>query len=434
MPAKTNGMAKEDPHTALHTEEVQELLGTPPSWIVRWGTTLIVVAILALLAVGWWVKYPELVRAPVSLTTEMPPVPLVAPANGYIQQWFVEENERVRQDAPLGLLANPARYEDVLQLEENLALIQPFRPETYAAFDLSYPYVLGELQEAYSEFANRLRQYGPEAERMNPAGDEVPRLQERIRQLREGIRQDEKRKEDANFTYQTRLQAYKGLQQQYALNEISLLELQNYRAELSEAQYRVSNIESEIEEKKRTIAFLNEQIRQLRNGDRTDASEYQEGIDQARKSLYARLEIWKGKYLLVAPIAGLVSTFNRELRENHFVSAGETLLVILPQGEEKIIAIVELPLEQAAKIATGQSAWITLAGFPSHEYGKISGRVSYKARLPRGTVVLAEVALPNGLTTTRGQTIRFEQQMVGTAEIVTREKRLFERILESFSF
>ena len=46
--------------------------------------------------------------------------------------------------------------------------------------------------------------------------------------------------------------------------------------------------------------------------------------------------------------------------------------------------------------------------------------------------VLIDVSLPNGLTTSYKKQIVFQQEMSGTADIVTKDLRLLERLLYQF--
>ena len=46
--------------------------------------------------------------------------------------------------------------------------------------------------------------------------------------------------------------------------------------------------------------------------------------------------------------------------------------------------------------------------------------------------VLIDVSLPNGLTTSYNKQIVFQQEMSGTADIVTKDLRLLERLLYQF--
>ena len=56
-------MAEERKFVELRSEEVQEILGTPPNWLVRWGTLVVLVGFSFLLCVAWFVRYPDVVSS-----------------------------------------------------------------------------------------------------------------------------------------------------------------------------------------------------------------------------------------------------------------------------------------------------------------------------------------------------------------------------------
>lgn len=51
----------------LHSESVQEILGTPPRWIVRYGIMIIFVIILLLIIGSKYIKYPEILKTTMSI-------------------------------------------------------------------------------------------------------------------------------------------------------------------------------------------------------------------------------------------------------------------------------------------------------------------------------------------------------------------------------
>ena len=78
-------------HVEIRSNNVQEILGHVPVWIVRWGITLITVIVLGVLTGSWFYQYPDIVRSPVMVTTENPPSPVVAKASGRIIALFVSD-------------------------------------------------------------------------------------------------------------------------------------------------------------------------------------------------------------------------------------------------------------------------------------------------------------------------------------------------------
>ena len=62
----------------LRSEEVQEVMNHISPWVVRWGITVLFIILLALLAGCWIFKYPDVLQAEVTLTTEEPPAFILA--------------------------------------------------------------------------------------------------------------------------------------------------------------------------------------------------------------------------------------------------------------------------------------------------------------------------------------------------------------------
>ena len=102
-------------------EEADEIIGTMPSWIVRWGITLIFV-LLALLFLGcYFIRYPQTVTGTITLTTVPPPVDVTAPHTG-IAEAVATEGQTVAKGDVLVLYATRDEYREVQHLEKSLWL------------------------------------------------------------------------------------------------------------------------------------------------------------------------------------------------------------------------------------------------------------------------------------------------------------------------
>ena len=51
----------------LRSEEVQEIMGTVPSWIIRWGITVLFGVVLSLFVGSYFFRLPEVVEAEMTL-------------------------------------------------------------------------------------------------------------------------------------------------------------------------------------------------------------------------------------------------------------------------------------------------------------------------------------------------------------------------------
>lgn len=112
------------------------------------------------------------------------------------------------------------------------------------------------------------------------------------------------------------------------------------------------------------------------------------------------------------------------------VKLNETLFVIQPFIKSPPLARGLLAMDLIGKLRIGQRGIIRLAGFSEQEYGILEGLVTFVSPAPNaeGKYVL-EITLPNGLKTSLGKTLPMIESMAGTADIVTRERSLLERLI-----
>lgn len=146
--------------------------------------------------------------------------------------------------------------------------------------------------------------------------------------------------------------------------------------------------------------------------------------------LRTALDEWRGLYLLEAPMDGTVA-FMQPWKENMLVTQGETLFVLVPPGASVPVGKALLPMEGAGKVHVGQRAVIRLDGFSEQEFGFLEGKVTSISPVPdeEGNFVL-EIALPEGLSTNYNKVLPVLKLMTGTADIITKERSLLQRLLE----
>ena len=108
---------EEDKQIELRSEEVQEIMGQVPPWILRWGIT--VMAGLLALAFGlcWFFKYPQSLEAEVTLTTSTPPAELHARSSGQLAFVAVTDKQLVKAGEVLSMIRNTAEFRDMNELE-----------------------------------------------------------------------------------------------------------------------------------------------------------------------------------------------------------------------------------------------------------------------------------------------------------------------------
>ena len=73
------------------------------------------------------------------------------------------------------------------------------------------------------------------------------------------------------------------------------------------------------------------------------------------------------------------------------------------------------------------------ANYPDREFGIIKGSIKAISLTPdKDGNLIIDVSLPNGLQTSYKKKIIFQQEMIGSADIITEDLRLLERLLYQF--
>src|SRR5688572_23792626 len=98
------------------SEEVDDIVNRVPSRIVRWGTVLISLIFLIFLSISWFIKYPDVLRAEVMITTTPSPVNLVSRADGRLRL-LKTDREFVRTGDVIALIDGIVDLEDLQNLE-----------------------------------------------------------------------------------------------------------------------------------------------------------------------------------------------------------------------------------------------------------------------------------------------------------------------------
>jgi HlyD family secretion protein len=428
-----NGAAKAEPKPIeLRSEEVQELLGQMPNWLIRWGITVVFTMVLILLLASWLIKYPDVLSSRVMLTTKTPPVSLVARAEGRIR--FLAQNKQfVRQGAFLAVIENPASAEDVWYLAEQM---QAFKQQLYrsglpftAQAGFKENLSLGELQSFYLTLLASLQDYNRDRE--------LNLYEKQIRAAHQSIGQYGQLKEQLEKQQQLMAQELQLAQKQYNTDAHLLREKVIAEADFNRTKNAFLQSERAFESGRSGIinnqiqlSQLQAQITEYRTNQVSNEGRLRSAIQTAFKQLESQLDAWEQKYVLKSPIAGKVA-FAKYWSTNQYVTPGEAIMTVVPPSSD-LYAQVQMPITGSGKVEVGQPVNLKFDNYPSTEYGMVRGVVRSIALVPHDDLYTIQIALPQGLVTSYRKTLPFRQEMQGTAEIITRDMRLIERIFNQF--
>ncbi len=414
----------------IRSEEVQEILGTPPGWMVRWGTIVAMVTVVLLGWVGYWVKYPDVVDGAITITTSEPPQRLQPANSNFVSHILVSNEDTVEADQILLVFRSKAKFEDVLVLEDYLLAVENMEDPTLMSIELPRDLLLGnELQDEFYDFIEKQEKLqlmlSPKYEKMS-----IRQLEQQRRKIRSSIEFDQRRKEklaEQIDMVSVRLQSY---QRRFEENALPYATLRKAKEEVLTLEREMQSIESSIKSKEFEIESIRSQITGVREGKRErQLSASNELLDSFLK-LKRSVEAWKEENLMVAPIDGVVY-FPENIQEQKYVSANNTLVMVVPQNQSETIGKIKLKDGGSGKVERGQKVIVKLKSYPFQEFGALTGKVSWIGKVPTTeNAIPVHVRFDQELRTTTGRLIEPSREMEGDAEIITEDKRFIERIFE----
>ncbi len=417
-------MSTKKPHTE-YSEPVREIMNNPPPRIVRWGNLILVSVFSLFIILAWLIRYPDVILAPVEITTENPPVTLVSKIPGHIKELYVEDGEEVSKGQLIAAMETVASVREVRELKKAVSLCR--RPENLLTEELPELIQLGEIQEFWSAYLKSLSDFNTYVvndyygNKINSVNEEIHEILEYTNRLKvkEKFASENRALESGKYRRDSLL-FISGVFSETDLEKSrqsylkSCIEFQQVRIDLSQKSI-------ELSEKKQLLQDY--EIKRSEEQER-----YYSNLNREFLNLRARLEIWENTYLLIAPVDGQVA-FTKYWSRHQSVLQNEPVMSIIPDFEGVLIGRLKLNMSRSGKVRTGQTANIKLSGYPYLEFGMVRGIVKSKSLVPENDRYIIELSLPSGLVTLYGKKLEFTQNMQGTAEILTDDIRLLEKLV-----
>ena len=414
----------------IYSEEVRDVLSAPPKAIFKWGNTILLMFILLLLFLSWFIKYPDIIRAEVVITTQFPPEKLVAKSSGRIAKLFIENQKEIKENTPIAIIENAANYETVFLLKAITDTLK--QKETFYfpidKYDFSE---LGTIETAFTNFKNNYinyRQYldfkphqiekKSQSIESNQQYNRISILQQQISIATKELQL--KKKELGRFEILFK----KGI--------ISAQEWESKQFDYLQQEKNQQALKTQLSQLKSSLNDLSRNMQNTNVNELKDNVVLLQNTIQAFNQLKKEIADWDLNFVLRSSINGKVSYF-QVWSENQVVSIGEELFSVIPKSSSNCIAKLRVAALNSGKIKSNQDVVIRLANYPDREFGILKGKLSTISLIPtKEGILLLDAKLPNGLQTSYKKQINFQQEMTGTADIVTEDLRLLERLLYQF--
>mgnify|MGYP001398927198 CR=1 FL=1 len=432
MTAETPGISEQaapgqfEFNETLLTEEVQEIISYRPHWIVRKGNAIFLLVLLLMLVLTTVIRYPDIIHSSARLVSINPPKLINAKTSGKLERLFVKEEQVVSKGSHLGYIESTANYNQVMQLQTWIG--QAIMTTHTNGHDdlLSKPLTsftgLGELQSKYQEFQNQWKLWKQTL--ANGYYQKRKRnLQSDLIQLatlkQHTMRQKELQQQDRKLQ-QKEFDAYEHLAKDKV---IAPLELNQYKSRLIAKEQSMEQLEAVLTSSEISSLAKQKEILEL---EKQVTDQYQL-FYSALLALKSAIEKWIQQYVLVAPEEGKL-LFLSSIRENEWIEGNQSLFYIQPDQTEFYVEIMA-GQQCIGKVRTGQQVKIKVEGYPVSEFGYLAGDITHISTIPsRSDSFLLKARLPKGLQTNYGKPVFFRNGLKGEAEIVTDDRRLFDRL------
>lgn len=427
-------MQEENQHNReieIRSDEVQDILSYVPNWIIRWGNVLILMVIILLLFIAWIIKYPDVINGTTTLTTAEPPIKLVAKSAGEIELLKYKENAVIEQGQVIATikstLSDSAREFLTLEL---VKIREAYQNNSLEKLQLTPTLlVFGDVQSNVSVLMIALRNYQHLVNEDNTTFN-IANISKQISNQKRLLQLIIKQLNSSHKLLKNAENKFKSDKTLFEKGVISQSEFFERERTYETAINEINNLEKSQISTVISITDLEKQLNDLKFTFEQKRKALLLEIENQLSTIENSLQTWTRTYQLSAPIKGKLS-YLQTINENQYIESGKELFAIIPPDQSYIVQLKTTKYGYG-KIKIGQKVILKIDNFPSHEYGQLVGKVESVSLIPNEENYLVKVELTNGLKTTYNKELNYTPEMSGTAEIITEDLRITDRIFNQF--
>ncbi|WP_156121390.1 HlyD family secretion protein [Alistipes sp. ZOR0009] len=409
----------------FNREELQNIIGSIPSSILRRGITLIALIVISIIVGSAVFKYPDIISTSMTLTSMNPSIALTAKVSGRLLDVRVVDKQYVKKGEYLSIIENYATIKDVIFIKEYLDLLnQNINKFNLPPVDLN----LGSMQSLYSNLYHSISEYY-EFKRLRYHNQKISYINNKIHLYEDLYKNAIQQKE--NIYEQFNLKKNKHIRDSILNNQgvISSEELENSKYELLQNSVSISNMQSTIQNAAIQISQMKENIFETKCDNIEKNNLLLNKIKIHSAELRSEIKLWEQNYVFISPINGNVNFTNCWVK-NKQVTSGDLIFNIIPDKRKSIIGESQIYLSRSGKVKIGQKVNVRFYNFPDNEYGIVRGVVNSISIVPtKNKFYIVKIIFPNGLKTSYNIDLPFLPEMRANADIIINDLSLLERIL-----
>ena len=417
-------MKKNKRSEEIHTEDLQDIISKPPSWLLKWGITLVLSILLVIVVMSAFIRYPDIVQAGVKINAINAPKAVVPRVSGTLSKLLAKEGIIVRSGQVLAWMESSGKHDQVLDLLEKLVKLRNGLDSSFFSLDAPHNIDLGELQGSYQTFYSAYINYRSAIK----GGLYLQQKSYLIKEM-DYERQQQKRLREQEVLYEKDYLLAQKEHQAYSIlaekKVISPMEMQKQESILLSKQQPLQQISSNILASQANLTARSKELAELENKIRTE----QTSFVQALNSIISEMERWKQQYVLIAQQDGELA-YSGIIQEKQYIEAGQPIFYINPKSTN-YFGEMHVGQNNMGKVRNGQRVLISMNSYPYEEYGKVEGKILMITDVPyRDSTYISRVQL---FLKGENTGIRLKIGMTGDAEIITEDASLLKRLGRNIS-
>lgn len=410
---------------------ISEFMGRTSKRFLTYGNALSLFTVATLVIFGFFVSFNQTIEAEALITSNPPPVTLLARINGKIQEIKKSSGDTVKEGEVLAVLESSGEFRDVLYLDSLLAI------DKAVAIDITklleyYPVNLRlgpTIQESYASYMESYLSYillrSMEIENGNiySLKERKTLTEKQISSKYQQLETSRDKVKSGKMNLNRYLQLYKkGV---FSENEMEI-EKRNYLDLLSQKL----KTQEELEALSISLSDLSNQTKSSQSYLTSKYVMSSSKLQLDQQTLISQIQFWKQQYLFSSPISGTISTYDSWYK-NQEVKKGENIFTIVTNTSDHIFAKCKVPIQNTGSLTKGQKVLLHVDNYPYPEWGALVGTIKTISSVPKSGPVpyyLVDIELKS-LTTNFDKELQFKHNMNGKAFILLNELSLFQRVM-----
>jgi multidrug efflux pump subunit AcrA (membrane-fusion protein) len=409
-----------------HSEEVHEIITAVPSWILKWGITMVFAILGGIILLSAFIDYPDIVTTSLKVNSLNAPKTVLARQAGKLTTLLVADGQTIKQGVPLAYLETTATPQDILTLNKSLKAMQARVLKSKSEQDnLPEGLNLGEIQGSYQTFYQQYLQYRSTL-RNGYYLNRMAFLEKDLKDITALGSQIHKQQKVQKLEYANQEAEYKAYQKLYNNKVISRSEFIQQENKYLASKYPLQQSETSVLNNLSAYSAKEKELLDLRHTIAEEQSKFVQALNQC----ITESDNWIMQHVLIAPVSGKVS-FAGIVQQNQNVQSGQEVFVINP-GNTDFFGEVQIPQYNMGKIYKGASTLVKMRSYPYEQYGMIRGKLTYISDVAyRDSVFIAKVSFEQFENKDSRRKIILKNGMLADAEIITEESSLLQRFFRN---